>query len=176
MLLSEIFNPQVFTRGFEKERNHGRYRLVARVGRMPYSPDRRAMRSDQFRVEAWRGRSLVGWVNFEIIDDHLEALDVVVEPQHRRKGIASAMYQFARDLGNDIQPSSKQTALGRKFHPAKPPEQEEKLDELSFLGSQCTKDCSGHRAGYAWYKQNGRDPLSWSPSFNKGAALAKAGK
>lgn len=51
-----------------------------------------------------------------------------------------------------------------------------KLDELSFLGSQCTKDCSGHRAGYAWYKQKQRQPNSWSPSFNKGAALAQAGK
>lgn len=52
----------------------------------------------------------------------------------------------------------------------------QQLDELSFLGSTCTKDCSGHRAGYNWYKQNGRDPQSWSPSFNKGAALARAGK
>jgi hypothetical protein len=51
--------------------------------------------------------------------------------------------------------------------------QEQQLDELSFLGSQCTKDCSGHRAGYRWYQQNGRDPQSWSPSFNKGAALAR---
>ena len=52
----------------------------------------------------------------------------------------------------------------------------EQLDELSFLGSECTYDCSGHRAGYAWYHRNQRDPMSWSPSFNKGAALAKAGK
>jgi hypothetical protein len=54
--------------------------------------------------------------------------------------------------------------------------EDEQLDELSFLGSPCTKDCSGHRAGYRWYKQKGRDPQSWSPSFNKGAALARAGK
>lgn len=53
---------------------------------------------------------------------------------------------------------------------------EEQLDELSFLGSQCTKDCSGHKAGYHWFKQKQHDPNSWSPSFNKGAALAKAGK
>jgi hypothetical protein len=55
---------------------------------------------------------------------------------------------------------------------------EEQLDELSFLGSECTKDCSGHRAGYNWSKaQGGVDGMSpWSPSFNKGAALAKAGK
>ena len=52
----------------------------------------------------------------------------------------------------------------------------EQLDELTFLGSECTYDCSGHRAGYAWYQRNQREPMSWSPSFNKGAALAKAGK
>jgi hypothetical protein len=52
----------------------------------------------------------------------------------------------------------------------------EQISELSFLGSQCTRDCSGHRAGYQWYKNNQRAPISASPSFNKGAALAKAGK
>jgi hypothetical protein len=53
----------------------------------------------------------------------------------------------------------------------------EQLDELDFMGSECTKDCSGHRAGYAWSVRKGRVPAqSWSPSFNKGAALAWSGK
>jgi hypothetical protein len=53
----------------------------------------------------------------------------------------------------------------------------EQLDELDFMGSECTKDCSGHRAGYAWSVRKGRIPAqSWSPSFNKGAALAWSGK
>lgn len=49
------------------------------------------------------------------------------------------------------------------------------LNELTFMGSQCTKDCSGHRAGYNWSKaRGGRDGNSpWSPSFNKGAAIGK---
>lgn len=53
-----------------------------------------------------------------------------------------------------------------------------KLDELSFLGSPCTKDCSGHRAGYAWSQaRGGVDANSpFSPSFNNGARLAKDGK
>lgn len=53
-----------------------------------------------------------------------------------------------------------------------------KLDELSFLGSPCTKDCSGHRAGYAWSqaRAGAKVPNSWSPSFNNGAALQRAGK
>lgn len=51
------------------------------------------------------------------------------------------------------------------------------LQELSFLGSECTKDCSGHRAGYEWSGRHGNiHAASWSPSFNKGAALKVAGR
>lgn len=51
------------------------------------------------------------------------------------------------------------------------------LRELTFMGmSQCTKDCSGHRAGYAWSKaRGGASAASWSPSFNKGAEIASLG-
>jgi hypothetical protein len=36
------------------------------------------------------------------------------------------------------------------------PQEEEQLDELDFMGmSPCTKDCSGHQAGYAWSKARG---------------------
>ena len=52
----------------------------------------------------------------------------------------------------------------------------EQLAELDFLGSPCTQDCSGHRAGYEWWQRNRRSPNTVSPSFNKGAALASAGK
>ena len=54
----------------------------------------------------------------------------------------------------------------------------EHLEELSFLGSQCTKDCSGHRAGYEWSKSKGgvAGNSPFSPSFNNGANLFVAGK
>lgn len=53
----------------------------------------------------------------------------------------------------------------------------DQLRELSFLGSPCTKDCSGHRAGYYWSAAKGnRTANSWSQSFNNGAALRAAGK
>jgi len=55
---------------------------------------------------------------------------------------------------------------------------DEKLDELSFLGSPCTKDCSGHRAGYAWSQSKGGQVAQspFSPSFNKGSQLHVDGK
>ena len=56
-------------------------------------------------------------------------------------------------------------------------DEQEQIDELTFLGSECTMDCSGHRAGYEWsQRRGGQVPSSWSPSFNKGAALHQAGK
>jgi len=54
----------------------------------------------------------------------------------------------------------------------------QQLDELSFLGSPCTKDCSGHRAGYAWSQSKGGQVAQspFSPSFNKGSQLHVDGK
>ena len=54
----------------------------------------------------------------------------------------------------------------------------DELNELNFLGSPCTKDCSGHRAGYDWSKRKGGAPGNspFSPSFNNGANLYVAGK
>jgi hypothetical protein len=56
--------------------------------------------------------------------------------------------------------------------------EEEQLDELQFLGSECTKDCSGHRAGYDWSARKGniQGNSPYSASFNKGANLRAAGK
>ena len=50
---------------------------------------------------------------------------------------------------------------------------EEQLDELSFMGSQCTKDCSGHRAGYKWSLDRGgvENPASPSQSFINGSNI-----
>ena len=50
---------------------------------------------------------------------------------------------------------------------------EQQLDELSFMGSQCTKDCSGHRAGYKWSLDRGgiENPASPSQSFVNGSNI-----
>jgi hypothetical protein len=50
---------------------------------------------------------------------------------------------------------------------------EEFMTELSFMGSQCTKDCSGHRAGYKWSLDRGgvENPASHSQSFINGSNI-----
>jgi hypothetical protein len=49
------------------------------------------------------------------------------------------------------------------------------LSELTFGGSRCTKDCSGHKAGYRWALRKGRiSSGSQSPSFDAGTKIAAA--
>ena len=83
----------------------------------------------------------------------------------------SAKYKRSINCNNPRGFSQRAHCAGRKKH-----NEEEELNELSFLGSPCTKDCSGHRAGYEWSRRKGGvDAASWSPSFNNGAALFKNG-
>jgi hypothetical protein len=58
------------------------------------------------------GGRQIGFVHFEIIDDNLESFDTWVDSRMRRQGIATVMYNWAQELGNDIAPSSAQTAGG----------------------------------------------------------------
>jgi hypothetical protein len=54
---------------------------------------------------------------------------------------------------------------------------EELLNELTFHGSQCTKDCSGHRAGWSWgkkYPNRATTNRATHPSFNNGVDIANA--
>jgi hypothetical protein len=50
---------------------------------------------------------------------------------------------------------------------------DQNLNELTFMGSQCTKDCSGHRAGYQWSVARGgvENPASPSQSFINGSNI-----
>lgn len=56
------------------------------------------------------------------------------------------------------------------------------INELTFHGRQCTKDCSGHKAGWDWERKNQTNSIAQtpSPSFNSGTEIAviqrKAGK
>lgn len=54
---------------------------------------------------------------------------------------------------------------------------EELLNELTFHGSQCTKDCSGHRAGWSWgkkYPNRATTNQTTHQSFNNGVNIANA--
>jgi len=48
------------------------------------------------------------------------------------------------------------------------------ISELTFAGRKCTKDCSGHQAGYRYAIRTGNTGPSspYSPSFNSGQEVA----
>jgi len=100
-----------------------------------------------------------------------------VNPESRAKLYNRLVQRYAGSMGYSAQQEEGNGKITYVLRRANPGVAEEQLDELSFLGSECTKDCSGHRAGYDWSKRKGlRQANSWSPSFNKGAGLAVAGK
>jgi GNAT superfamily N-acetyltransferase len=115
--IEEEVNDKIFYTDFKKEKEilDGKYKLVATCGwvKMNAKP---AHKSEQFRIVAkTAGGTECGWVNFEKHGDHLEALDLSVQPAHRRKGIATEMYKLARECGNDVAPSKLQTGMGKTF-------------------------------------------------------------
>lgn len=50
-------------------------------------------------------------------------------------------------------------------------------EALTFMGHACTKDCSGHKAGYKWsLDHNGAGANGPSTSFNTGTTIAQAAR
>jgi hypothetical protein len=113
----EAVNDKVFFTDFKKEKDilDGAYKLVASAGYVGYGA-KPGFKSDQFRIVAKTAKGAeIGWVNFEKHEDHLEALDLSIQPAHRRKGIATEMYKLARECGNTVAPSKLQTGMGKTF-------------------------------------------------------------
>ena len=136
-------------------------------------------------LDDW-GNKMLGFVVFNIGDSNeLDPQDLSVDEKYQGQGIAKVMYDYVKSKGYKINRSWDQTDAGAGFWNKHRGEDvrvweqdmtEEQLDELTFMGSQCTKDCSGHRAGYNWSVARGRkSAASWSNSFNKGAELAATG-
>jgi ribosomal protein S18 acetylase RimI-like enzyme len=116
-IVTELVNDKVFYTDFNQKKPilGGAYSLTATSGYVPYG-SKDSFKSNQFRITARTDKGVeCGWVNFEVHDGKLEALDLSIQPAHRRKGIATEMYKFARELGNDIAPSKLQTGMGKQF-------------------------------------------------------------
>jgi hypothetical protein len=64
----------------------------------------------------------VGFVSFINFGDHLQASTAKVKPEYRRQGIARMMYDFAEELGNDLEPSHALTDPGKEFWRNRDPE------------------------------------------------------
>jgi len=104
MRIDEIVNTSIMKQGWKSQAHRD-------------GLDLRAMANEQgLSISAYdAGGREIGFVHFEIINDKLESFDTWVDSRMRRQGIATVMYNYAKELGNDIAPSSAQTASGKKF-------------------------------------------------------------
>ena len=78
-------------------------------------------------IVATAGGKQLGHVEFMDFGDTIKATKVEVDERYQRQGIATLMYDFAEELGNDIEPSSALTDQGKAFWQQRRPELE--LDE-----------------------------------------------
>ena len=117
MKLYEVVNDKLFWVGYEKIKPilNDQFFLIAKAGYININAKNK-YKSEQFRIEATtKNKTIIGWVNFKVTENSLEAIDLYVDSRYRRKGIATEMYKFAKELGNDIIPSKMQTTLGKSF-------------------------------------------------------------
>ena len=113
--LNEKVNDKIFYTNFDASKDilDGKYKLVARAGYVRMgSPNKYKSHMFEIRIRTAKGTE-IGYANFEQHEDHLEAESIKIEPAHRQKGIASEVYKFVRELGNDVQPSKLQTGMGK---------------------------------------------------------------
>jgi GNAT superfamily N-acetyltransferase len=129
--------------------------------------------------DAQNYKNTMAYVVFDRDHNTLIADDLAVYDPYKGQGVAKKMYDYIKSLGFRILASDDQTAAGKHFWEKNKgndgiwESEEEIINELTFFGSQCTKDCSGHRSGYLWSRRKNAQqvPQSHSPSFNKGAAI-----
>ncbi|CAB4241825.1 hypothetical protein UFOVP71_363 [uncultured Caudovirales phage] len=74
-------------------------------------------------AETKDGRKLGRGV-FNDMGDSVEAASIDVDERYRRQGIASLIYDYAEELGNDVEPSDKQTDDGQAFWSHRRPEEQ----------------------------------------------------
>jgi GNAT superfamily N-acetyltransferase len=117
--VTEKVNPAILKHGYTKEKNYGDIRLVAQQQDLEEV-------FPSFVITAYDGDKKIAAVRFSVRDlrrygfdkakdAFLVSANTKVDPEYRKRGIAKAMYDFARELGNDIQPSEVQTDDGRKM-------------------------------------------------------------
>jgi GNAT superfamily N-acetyltransferase len=113
--LAEKINPKTLTRGFVQEKDMGWYTLQA-VGdlasRMANDPPTMEIYAMLKPEAGKRQGKQIGQLSLKIAQgmflkdnpgaEALVAGGVDVDPAYQRKGVASSMYQFAKELGNDV--------------------------------------------------------------------------
>ena len=108
--LAEKINPETLKRFFKKEKDMGWYKLEAAgdlKSRMADDPPTLTIRAFLTKDGAEIGELHLKIAAHDYLKNNpgaeaLVAAGVDVDAEYQRKGVASAMYQFAKELGNDV--------------------------------------------------------------------------
>jgi len=129
MRISEVVNPAIVSSEFHAEKiidtSVGKLKLVAKniaTGNVPQFVVSVINDKDQsighfrFVVADYRPeKKMFGFKLKSKLDPYVVGGNVSVWGEYQRKGIATQVYKFVKELGNDIKPSTKQTAAGKAF-------------------------------------------------------------
>ena len=116
----EAVNHSIMRPGWQQRQHRGGLDLVAQANERGLS----IMAHDRLGRE-------IGAAHFEIVGDHLESFDTYVRPDMRHQGIATVIYDWAQELGNDLQPSGHQTGAGKRFWKAR--QQPQPVSEIARI-------------------------------------------
>lgn len=111
--IQESINPDITNPRFTHTQDIGDYTYKATVDVFLFDPI--------LYITAYDGRKKIGHTMFELFDwetpneGWMESGGTLVDPSYRGKGVAYAMYAYAKMLGNDINPSFNQTDMGKKM-------------------------------------------------------------
>lgn len=122
-IICEYVNKKIFQNGWKDSRTvlDGKYRLEAEVKEWAGKPRLFIHVYDDNAIDIWSDKPRtkeVGYAKFSprgFIFKDLVADMVHVAAEYRRKGIASAMYKYAHELGNSVKPSTAQLGPGKEF-------------------------------------------------------------
>ena len=93
----------------------GKYNLFAHTKDDPEHPGILVYVTDKDDPESANSLDAIGFGRFVPYKDNIETSFVSVKTRYQRQGIASAMYNFVRELGNDIAPSKAQSKDAKAF-------------------------------------------------------------
>lgn len=110
--IQEQVNSKSFEKGFRKSKFilDGSIEIIASAGWI-YKGDT----SKYLKITIKDKDREIGWAEFKNMGEHLEANTITIQPAYRRKGIATEVYKFVKELGNDIKQSDLVSNDGKKL-------------------------------------------------------------
>lgn len=110
MRINEVINPDI---------HHSQFRHEVEIGGLLYKAevDNESGYGTQLIITAYAGNKEVAQIEFIVDEDHnsLVSANTWVLPKYQDQGVATTMYSYAKQLGNDIVPSRIQTDQGERM-------------------------------------------------------------